>query len=201
MTLFFLSRLWPGLAVWIALFISDYTLTLICARLYRAVGNRVGLAGSYEITPYFQRDIDSLRIVSPRFLIVLLLNVLALALVWRMAPQSLALYPFVLGALIGTELAIHQRHLRNLATFRALARKTVQGRIAYTRRFLLAQSARELTAFAGMFLVLFLFTQSRFVLGGAAGCFVVAVKHWRLARGVRPAPESNPASSQLSNRE
>jgi hypothetical protein len=57
---------WPGLFVWVVLFISDYTMTLICARMYQAgAKEKLVIEGSYEITPYFQKDIDSLKVVSP----------------------------------------------------------------------------------------------------------------------------------------
>src|SRR6266567_8413959 len=64
----FLTSLWPGLAVWIALYISDYSFTLKCARMYQGtVRDKIAFEGSYELTPIFQADIDSLRVISPRF--------------------------------------------------------------------------------------------------------------------------------------
>jgi hypothetical protein len=69
----FLQNFWAGLAIWAALFVSDYALTITCARLYQGnVRDKIAFEGSYEITPYFQRDIDSLRRVSPRFVLSLL---------------------------------------------------------------------------------------------------------------------------------
>ena len=69
----FLQNLWPWLAIWVVLYISDYTLTLTCARLYqRGVRDKIAFEGSFEITPYYQRDIDSLRLISPRFILALL---------------------------------------------------------------------------------------------------------------------------------
>ena len=49
-----------------ALFISDYVLTLACARLYRGQ-DKIVFEGSYEITSTDQADVDALRKVSPRF--------------------------------------------------------------------------------------------------------------------------------------
>ena len=57
----FLDRLWPGLLAWTVLYISDYSLTIMCARLYQAGANqKMAFEGSYEITPYYQRDINAL---------------------------------------------------------------------------------------------------------------------------------------------
>jgi hypothetical protein len=180
-----LTTLWPGLCLWVALYLSDYSFTLKCARLYQAgVNRRIVFEGSYELTPYFQNDIDSLRVVSPRFVAALFVTVAWLALVWWLSMQSVpAIYPFCLGLLISVQLALHIRHLRNLFLFRAIVNtETVQGRIEYPRPLTLRISAVELFAFSGLFGVLFFFTQSWFVLGGAIGCLSVALKHWRLAQ-------------------
>ena len=72
---------WPGLSIWVVLFISDYTMTLLCARMYQAgVNEKLVFEGSYEITPFFQKDIDSLRVVSPHFLMALVFNALLIRL-------------------------------------------------------------------------------------------------------------------------
>jgi len=106
---FFFNTLWPGLTVWSVLFIADYVLTITRARLYRAgVSGKLVLEGSYEITPYFQRDIDSLRLVSPCFLAMLLLGAAMLTAVWLLAGQSLpGLYNFALGSMILVQLTAH----------------------------------------------------------------------------------------------
>jgi hypothetical protein len=181
---FFLQNLWPGLTVWVALYISDYLLTLAGARLYQSgVCEKIVFEGSYELTPYFQRDIDTLRRVSPRFLWALLVIAAVLSVVWRLATQTVPqAYAFLLGVFVLIQLAIHMRHLRNLASFRAAATDAVRGRIEYSRLTMLRQSALDLLCFAGLYLVLFAFTRSWFVLGGVFGCLAVANKHWKLAR-------------------
>jgi len=181
---FFLQHLWPGLVLWIALYISDYSLTLTCARLYQnGVREKIAYEGSYEITPYFQRDIDSLRRVSPRFIGALLAIAALLSVLWRLVPETgSAPYAFLLGVLISIQLTIHIRHLRNLFTFRAAMTDAVRGRIEYSRPTMLRHSSLELLSFAGLYLVLYVFTFSWFVLGGTVGCLALANGHWRLAR-------------------
>jgi hypothetical protein len=182
---FFLSSLWPGLIVWILLFISDYTLTIICARLYRnGVNQKIVFEGSYEITPYFQKDVDSLRLVSPRFLLILILFAGLIAAEWQFSRQTLPqFYEFLLGALILGQLQVHTRHLRNLFLFRAInTTGGVSGRIEYSRPLLLRASAVDALVFSGLYLVLFAFTESCFIFGGVVVCLSLAVKHRRLAR-------------------
>jgi len=110
---FFFNTLWPALTICSVLFISDYVLTITCARLYRAgASEKLVVEGSYEITPYFQRDIDSLRLVSPRFLATLLLGAVMLTAVWFLAGQSLpGLCDFALGSMILVQLTVHTRLL------------------------------------------------------------------------------------------
>jgi hypothetical protein len=77
--------------------------------------------GSFEITPYFQRDIDSLRVISPRFLLMLVLSGLLLAWMWFLSLQSeREFYAFALGSMVLAQLAVHTRHLRNFFMFRNL---------------------------------------------------------------------------------
>jgi len=181
----FFTSLWSGLAVWGALYVSDYVFTLTCARLYQSgVKNKIAFEGSFEITPYFQSDIDSLRVVSPRFVAAMVLGCGYLAAIWWLAGIFDArLYQFVLGSMILSELAIHVRHLRNLFLFRAiLSTNGIQGRMQYARPSMLRMSAVELFAFAGLYAFLFLFTFSWFVLGGVFSCFSIGVKHRSLAK-------------------
>lgn len=179
------STLWPGLTAWTVLYISDYSLTLICARLYRrTVNEKIVFEGSFELNPYFQRDIDTLKVVSPRFLAALIISSLYLAAVWWLAVESQpGLYEFVLGLMISSELAVHVRHVRNLFFFHAIAHTDgVHGQIRYSRPLILRMSSVELFAFSALFAVLFVFTLTWFVLGGAIGCLSIALKHLRLAR-------------------
>jgi hypothetical protein len=174
---------WPGMVVWSLLYVSDYALTITCARLYGRQKTIV-FEGSYEITPFFQRDINSLRIVSPRFVFVLLLTLGFLGFLWILNQSSPApeLWQFVLGALIGIQLAVHTRHFRNLFLFRALNNTdSIRGRIEYSRPVLLRGSSWEWFEFCGFYLMLFAFTESWFILGGAVTCFSLGVKHRRLA--------------------
>ena len=179
------STPWPGIVLWTVLYCSDYLLTLAGARLYRqGVSEIIVLEGSYELTPTFQRDIDALRLISPRFLICLPVTDVLLWLLWR-SDESYT-YVFVLGMLVCIELMIHARHARNLLLFRAVARgRGIRGRIEYAREHILTQSSLELLSFSLVFAMLFAFTGSAFVAGGSVGCAAIAGSHWTLARRQR----------------
>ena len=189
------DHLWPGLILWVVLYISDYTFTIVCARLYRdGVREFIAFEGSFELTPYYQKDVDSLRRISPRFVIALIATLTVLVALWMLSQLVWpAGYAIGLGALVLVEAAIHTRHLRNYFLFRRiLAGGAVRGRIEYNRPAMMELSSYELLAFAGVYLLIFVATLDPFVGGGVAGCLSIAGKHY--ARGRAPAPAASAGS-------
>ena len=180
----FFQHAWIGIPVWALLYISDYTLTLICARMYQnGVRDKIAFEGSCELTPYFQRDIDSLRVISPRFVAALATASILLVIVWWLAQLSTpAIFLFALGAFICSQLCVHVRHIRNFCMFKATATDAVRGRIEYSRSLSLRVSSVEMLSFCGLFLILYIFTGSWFILGGGMSLLSIAAKHSKLAR-------------------
>src|SRR5262245_6561070 len=175
-----LDSVWLGPSLWVALYASDYFLTIACARRYQAQ-DKIVFEGSYEITPLFQADVNALRRLSPRFVIALLATTGYVFVVQRIDGPSSGLYLGVLGAMVITELTVHIRHLRNWFMFRN-GLSQIEGRLTYPRGVLLRMSAFELLLFAGLYFVLFLATGSLFILGGAVATGAVSLSHYRLAR-------------------
>jgi hypothetical protein len=182
---FFLLSPWPGTIAWAVLYLSDYALTISCARLRRrSVSSKVVIEGSFELNPMFQSDVDSMKFVSPRFLLLLLLNLTLITTFWILwVPSSAGLYTFMLGAGICLELGIHVRHLQNLYLYSSRSTtEQLRGRIEYARPLILRLSSVQALAFAGLFGALFAFTGSLFLAGGTVSCFALSAKHWYLAR-------------------
>jgi len=175
-----LDSVWLGPSLWAALYVSDYFLTIACARMYQAQ-DKIVFEGSYEITPLFQADVNALRRLSPRFVIALFATTAYVFVVQRTGGPSSGLYLGVLGALIIAELTVHIRHLRNWFTF-TNGLSQIEGRLAYPRGLLLRTSAFELRLFTALYFVLFLATGSLFILGGVAATGVLSLSHYRLAR-------------------
>jgi len=172
---------WLGPLLWAAVYISDYRMTLTCARMYQAQ-QAIVFEGSYEITPLFQADVNALRRLSPRFVIALVAGTACLAVMQHTSfnSGSSTLYAGALGALLLLQSAVHLRHFRNWFLFRNI--KAVQGRVFYPRGLMLQASAIELLGFAVLYLTLFLLTASIFILGGAMACGALAFNHYRLAQ-------------------
>jgi hypothetical protein len=180
---------WLGPALWAAAYVSDFALTLTCARMYRAQ-QIVVFEGSYELTPLFEGDVNALRKISPRFVASLIASTAYVWLVRRIAGPSTTrfdLYVGVLGATLLVQATIHIRHLRNWFLFKWGA-AFIRGRLVYSRRFMLTMSAFELFLFACLYFGLFLVTASVFILGGMLACTVLSLNHYRLAQRHRAAP-------------
>jgi hypothetical protein len=172
--------------LWIGLYLSDFLMTMASARLYqRGARERIAFEGSDEITPYYQGDVDALRMLSPRFVLAMALSCLLQLALWFLTMRSHLLpqvYVLALGMMINIQLAIHIRHIRNFFLFRAvLAGDGISGRIEYARGTMLRMSAIELLSFAALYALLFLVTLSWFVLGGVLICVATAFNHRALA--------------------
>ena len=173
---------WPGLLAWIVLYISDYAFTIACARLYKQQ-DKILFEGSFEITPYYQEDINALRRLSPRFLRALGTSSVLIVLIWWLTqppPGTPGLYRLVMGMLLLVEVTVHIRHLRNWHMY-TYGIQAMKGRIEYGRAVMLRTSAIEVLLFAGLYAMLSAATGSLFILGGAIACAALGLNHYRLA--------------------
>jgi hypothetical protein len=188
----------PGFAllIWALLYSGDYALTIYGAKLYQSkLKAHVVFTGSYELTPFFQKDINALRLVSPRFLILLLVSLALLAVIWLLSVPYLGmdwLFTLATGVLFLREIAIYMRHMRNIATAHASGIPgAMQGVVQYARWFSLQISSVEVFTFAILFLLIALGWRSWFFGGGFLGCASIGWQHWRAARKARRSQESN----------
>lgn len=176
---------WPGVLLWMVLYTSDYYLTLYCARGFREIGH-FRFEGSFELTPQYQKDIDKLRPVSKLHLVLLVAYSLLILAVWWITNLSVYLewaYPLYLGMFLLLEVAVHLRHLRNVALIREVKRSGgVEGEIRYKRWFSYRISASELYLYATLFLLIALLTYSLFFVGGAIMCYGMGFRHGRMAK-------------------
>jgi hypothetical protein len=181
------NHFWLALGVWIALYIADYYLTLVGARLYaHGVQHLIVFEGSYELNPLFQPDIDRRRRFSYRFVAALGVTCLLIAFAWRgvrLRWFPTGVFHFWMGALLLIELVVLMRHLRNILTFRQiLSAADIAGQIRYPRWWMLRSSAFDLGLFAGLFVLLALVGDPWFFLGGALACASSALRHFRYSQ-------------------
>jgi hypothetical protein len=176
---------WPGVILWIISYVSDYYLTIYSARGFREVGH-FQFEGSFELTPQYQKDIDALKPLSKRHLVLLVLSSLLIVLIWWLTKHLLFFpwtYLLYLGMFLLLEVAIHLRHLRNVSLIREIRKGGgVEGEIKYRKWFSYRISASEFYLYSALFLIFAVLAYSPFFLGGAIMCFATAIKHNRLAK-------------------
>ncbi|HEX6270040.1 MAG TPA: hypothetical protein VFZ43_07395 [Anaerolineales bacterium] len=182
---------WPGVVLWIVLYISDYYLTLYSARGFREIGH-FQFEGSFELTPQYQKDIDALKPISKLHVTLLVLYTLLILFLWWLTQYFLYLpwaYPLYLGMFLLLEVTVHIRHLRNVALIREIRKNGgVEGQISYRKWFTYKVSAFEFYLSSSLFLLIAALTFSLFFLGGALMCAGTGIKHSRMAKKAKSTP-------------
>jgi hypothetical protein len=181
----------PGVILWIILYISDYYLTIYSARGFREIGY-FQFEGSFELTPQYQKDIDSLKPVSKLHITLLILYSLLIIFIWWFT-RLLIYFPWTyllyLGMFLLLEVAIHLRHLRNISLIREIRKSGgVDGQISYRKWFTYRISASEFYTYSALFLIVAILSYSTFFLGGAIMCIGTGFKHSRLAKKAKLNP-------------
>jgi hypothetical protein len=184
---------WPGVVLWIILYISDYYLTIYSARGFREIGH-FQFEGSFELTPQYQKDIDALKPVSRLHIVLMIAYSLLIVAIWwltRIVVYIQWSYLLYLGMFLLLEVAVHLRHLRNVSLIREIKKNGgVEGQISYRKWFTYRISAFEFYMLFALFLLIAALTYSLFFLGGAIMCFGTGFKHSRLANKAKSAPEA-----------
>lgn len=179
------SSPWPGVILWVILYVSDYYLTIYSARGFREIGH-FQFEGSFELTPQYQKEIDALKPVSKLHITLLILYSLLIVFIWwftRMLIYFPWTYLLYLGMFLCLEIGVHLRHLRNVSLIREVRRNGgVDGQISYRKWFTYRISASEFYTFSTLFLIISVLSYSTFFLGGAIMCLGTGFKHSRLAR-------------------
>jgi len=184
---------WPGVILWIILYISDYYLTLYSARGFREIGH-FQFEGSFELTPQYQKDIDALKPISKLHITLLMFYSLLIIFIWWLLRQPYFLYfhqayLLYLGMFLLLEVAVHVRHLRNVALIREIRKNGgVEGQVSYRKWFTYRISASEFYLLSALFLLVAALTFSLFFLGGAIMCAGTGFKHSRMAKKAKLNP-------------
>jgi hypothetical protein len=181
------QKLWLVILIWLVLYIADYYLTILGARYYESgAKDHIVFEGSYELTPVFHKDIDALRMFSPRFFRWVIISTVLIIFLWYVSRNDAVtsfFYRFLCGGLILREVAILIRHARNIALFRvAKEHQGLSGQIRHARWLTYQMSVVDLMGFAIVFVIVYLFTGSVPFLGGSFLLVTTAFKHGKLGK-------------------
>jgi hypothetical protein len=166
-------------------------MTIYCARGFHEIGH-FRFEGSFELTPLYQKDIDALKPISRRHILLLVLTSFLIGLIWwgtlRLFtfPGTYLLYLLYLGMFLLLEIAVHLRHLRNLSLIREIRKNGgVEGEIHYRKWFSYRISAAEFYVYSSLFFLFAILAYSPFFLGGSLTCLATGIRHSRLAKKAR----------------
>jgi hypothetical protein len=137
-----------------ALFLGDYALTLLGARLAAGVADRIAFEGSYELNPFHAAAIDARRRFSGRAVLVLVVVGGLMAIVRLLQPPGAGawLFELVAGAFLCIHLPLIVRHVGNVYLLRLVARSNAaEGHLRYRRWAVLRLSAMAMGLWAGVY--------------------------------------------------
>jgi hypothetical protein len=186
-----------ALVLWLIVYVADYYLTIYGRRLWlKNAKDYLVFAGSYELNPYYQKDIDADRLLSRRFIFSLSFGIVWLVLMWLSTrylkiPQ---VFPAAVGFLILQEVVIISTHIQNVRLFTlAAADGAVQGQITYARWVGMDGTAWKFAYWGIVFLVLALVMGNWFFIGGTVSGLNNFIRFRR--RGLRMRQLPKPVSS------
>lgn len=190
---YLLHHNWIPALAWIILYTGDYYLTLYGARL-REMQSVYNLEGSYELTPEYEKDVDSRRKLSPTFIAWLVYGVIIMFVptITGCYEGMDRIYGFLVGALIVLELAVLYRHFQNTYMYKTLSRPDsgVTGSISLSRSYIYKSSAVQLAIMAALMLILAALTMSAILLGGAIAITGISWQHNRLSAKQKSSKET-----------
>lgn len=176
---------YPGMFLWLVLYIGDYYMTLAAAKGYKEIGV-IQFEKSLELNPIFQKDIDTQAKVSKRHILFLVLFEIGIPVFWFVTVGMFDAgwgYSLFIGMILLMEVTIHIRHFRNLYLLKTYrAKGGITGSITYAQWFSYRVSAFDFYCFAVLYFLFFLLTCSFFFLGGLVICVRIGVTHSSYAR-------------------
>ena len=174
-----IQNIWIIILFWSLLYLGDYYLTIYSAKKFREqLADHYEFDRSFELNPIFEKDVNNLRLFSPRHIISWLLTSLLFYLLWVFTESSNIpqLFHFMLGQLFLLEITIHLRHLRNISIIKSYTEGAITGHIKYSYWFGLKLSAWELFGFFIVYGFIALVESSWFFVGGAVGCLIISIE-------------------------
>lgn len=172
--------------IWAVMYVFDYSATIWFARLYhQSLKRHFTYEGGVEMNPVFEKDVANLRLISPRFLILLSLMALILILFGWLDPFNplLGSFEFMIGAFLLMWTFIDLRHLRNLYFHLHLKNRpeSVDGHIRQSYWLNQRLISYDAFMFGVVYGLAWLASGQQFFLGGAFVCLALALRHFLLA--------------------
>jgi len=168
---------WLAIGLGVIAVAVDHLTALYEAYLYHTVmKGSIDYVERYRLTPEVQTALTQRRWFGPRLLVICVVLALAIGAAWWVCVQQLArpdVFVLLMGGLVLAPTADTLRQYQQIMVFREVRRRGgLQGRVTVARQLSFMQTVYSLYSYVIVYLVLFVFTGSWFVLGGALATFV-----------------------------
>ncbi len=178
-----------AIVLWLIVYLADYYLTIYGRRLWlKNAKDYLVFAGSYELNPYYQKDVDANRLFSRRFIFMLVYGVVWMLVMWG-ATQYMNIpqvFPAAMGFLLLVEVVILSSHVQNIRLFKAAAvTDAIQGQIAYARWVSMDGTAWKFGYWGLVFLMFAIVMGNWFFAGGAVACLYYFLRYRRYSMRMR----------------
>lgn len=168
---------WPAIILGVLAIAADQLTTLYEVYLYHTVmSGLLEYVDRYRLTPQVQAALTQHRWISGRMIVTWGLLALGIGAVWWICIQQIDrpdVFVLLMGGLVLAPTADTLRQYQQIMVFREVQRRGgLQGHATFTRQLSFMQAVYGLYSFVILYLLLFVFTGSWFVLGGALATFV-----------------------------
>jgi hypothetical protein len=162
----------------LSLLISDYSLTLLGQKYYRASIKKHIDSGLYELNPAWQKSVQEQKYDYRHLILVLIL--LFIVVYSYYYDESEIFYEFIVGFVIILNVSVLTKHLQNIALFRIIQKypNLIKGKIETTMRLNYYTSMLFYITILLFLLFVLLFTQTIFILGGTFGVLLHVFRHY-----------------------
>ena len=178
-----------AVVLWLVVYLADYYLTLYGQQLWLQNAQPfIKFGGSYELNPYYQRDVDANKWVSRRFIFWLVFGIgwllfMYLCVQYLGIPQ---IFPAAVGFLVLPEVVVIATHVQNIHLFTlAAVPDAIQGQIGYARWVSLDGTAWKYGYWALIFLIFAVLISNWFFAGGILSCFSTFIRYRRRSNLMR----------------
>lgn len=158
--------------------ILDYALTLVGQKHYKLYYKQHMDIESYELNPIWKKSIrevkyDYRHLIGVVFILILIIYI-------HYYGRSRNLYEFMVGLVVVLYTAVLSKHIQNIAMYKFIGRhpESVEGKVQINMNLSYHTSMMFYVSFLLLLVVILLFTQTIFILGGVTGITIHLVRHY-----------------------
>lgn len=173
---------WLTAVLWGVLSVLDFVATMIYSKAYRdSLSASITYEGGMEMNPTFEKDVQRLRWLSPRYIVSMLMVASLIVLAGKFFPS--AWFEIVAGAALLLVLITDLRHIENLTVVWLMKSNpdSFKGKIQQSYALSQRRVAVGTLNIGILYLIVYFLVRRVFFIGGAVICMLFALRHFLLS--------------------